>query len=169
MRIEYINNSKVQLNNFSCENSSMSNYLINNAEYDHITNISKTSLVIDESTDVLIGYYTISITQLKVFSDLEQKNIEFPCFELDRLAVDTKYQQKGIGSELLIKIILDCIKHSKFAGGVFLVIRALNDKIDWYASRGFVDVVDLNYDDSETTTMHVSLVDQGLIDEYMEV
>jgi GNAT superfamily N-acetyltransferase len=66
-----------------------------------------------------------------------------PGFRLARLAVDRRFQGKGIGGQLLLAAGRRCLLAAAEVGGVVLVIDAKNERVaSWYASYGAVPLLD---------------------------
>lgn len=128
--------------------------------------MNRTKIVVHN--DNIIAFYTIKMYNLITENDDYGRDI-IPTYELQYLAVDSEYTCKGIGSELLKRIITNVEAYSKKIGGSYLIIHALNDKVDWYQNRGFTHIIDLNNDNKKTTkSLCWNLIDETKIDEYFE-
>jgi len=68
---------------------------------------------------------------------------DVPGFRLARLAVDLKWQGRGIGGQLLLAAGRRCLLAAAEVGGVVLVIDAKNERVAaWYASYGAVPLLE---------------------------
>jgi ribosomal protein S18 acetylase RimI-like enzyme len=66
-----------------------------------------------------------------------------PGFRLARLAVDRRFQGRGVGGHLLLAAGRRCLLASTEVGGVVLVIDAKNESVaGWYASFGAIPLLD---------------------------
>jgi len=66
-----------------------------------------------------------------------------PGFRLGHLAVDRRWQGRGIGGQLLLAAGRRCLLASAEVGGVVLVIDAKNERVaGWYAGYGAVPLWD---------------------------
>ena len=89
----------------------------------------------------LFGFYTLNIYQIEGEKPNDDGDIEsFNYLELKYLGVDVKYQNKGIGSEIMEKIIIpEAREYFNFLNLVKgLCIIPLNDKArNFYSKFGF--------------------------------
>ena len=89
----------------------------------------------------LFGFYTLNIYQIEGEKPNDDGDIEsFNYLELKYLGVDVKYQNKGIGSEIMEKIIIpEAREYFNFLNLVkWLCIIPLNDKArNFYSKFGF--------------------------------
>ena len=68
---------------------------------------------------------------------------DVPGFRLARLAVDRRFQGRGIGGQLLLAAGRRCLLAAAEVGGVALVIDAKNEMAaGWYAIYGAVPLLD---------------------------
>ena len=68
---------------------------------------------------------------------------DVPGFRLARLAVDKRFQGRGIGGQLLLGAGRRCLLASAEVGGVVLVIDAKDESVaGWYAGYGAVPLLD---------------------------
>jgi len=68
---------------------------------------------------------------------------DVPGFRLARLAVDRRWQGRGMGGQLLLAAGRRCLLASAEVGGVALVIDAKSERVaHWYSSYGAVPLLD---------------------------
>ena len=94
---------------FDCGKESLNNYLQNQAGQDIKRKLSACFVLSDNETYQIQGYYTLSNNSIPLnsFPEQIQKKLpksytSIPTTLLGRLAIDTKFQGKGIGKILLI-------------------------------------------------------------------
>lgn len=93
---------------------------------------------------------------------------EYIALEITYIAIDTRYQRKGIGSCVLKRLMLIAESFSKQLPIRFLIIDALDDKKQWYMNAGFKEYPkreDLRH--IGTIPMRVDLIDKSKIDQYV--
>ncbi|PJG83335.1 GNAT family N-acetyltransferase [Caviibacterium pharyngocola] len=133
---------------FDCGNDDLNHFLRHYARQSHSKNTSKTYVAIDDQTDGIIGFYTITLGSVSPKSAPIEFSRRFgghslPLFTLARLAVDKKYQGKGLGGQLLLKAAKRCFAVSAQVGGIGLFIEAKNqDGANWYRLFGGVPLID---------------------------
>jgi ribosomal protein S18 acetylase RimI-like enzyme len=145
---------------FDCNDKRLNDFLLNDSkEYLHYL-LSVTYLL--ETPEKTIAYYTLSNDLLRIsvntsreFKSLLRKRIksrrlyemfsweEFPAVKIGRFAIDTNYQSKGIGTELLNAIIYSFLTNNK-TGCAFITVDALNNDraINFYIQNGFLFLTD---------------------------
>ena len=132
------------LSSFDCGNADLNVFL-----KEHAISFMKRKLclvhVLVEST-VVIGFYTLSPFTLDVqafpgkIARKYPKAMPFPCWLLGKLALDMKYQNRGLGEKLLMTAYERAAKLSKEdAGGFCLVVDAKDQKAkNFYSKYGFI-------------------------------
>ena len=96
--------------------------------------------------NIVVGFYTLSPFTLDVQSFPQKiarkypKTMPFPCWLLGKLALDKKYQNKGLGEKLLMTACERAARLSKEdAGGFCLVVDAKDQKAkNFYLKYGFI-------------------------------
>jgi ribosomal protein S18 acetylase RimI-like enzyme len=142
---------------FDCGNPDLNSFLFNDAKYNLRYLLSVTYLI--ENEDKTIAYFNVAndLLRINVDSNREFKNIlrkrvkdehhfiyklfeyrAFPAVKIGRLAVDSNFQCKGIGSQLINAITYSFINNNK-TGCVFITVEAINDEktIHFYRKNGF--------------------------------
>ena len=96
--------------------------------------------------NIVVGFYTLSPFILDVQTFPQKiarkypKTMPFPCWLLGKLALDKKYQNKGLGEKLLMTACERAARLSKEdAGGFCLVVDAKDQKAkNFYLKYGFI-------------------------------
>jgi len=149
-------------------NSSLVEYLKNNACFRHLMSFENTKLIIYDNK--VIGYFTMEFQTVCIPE--ESDNEIYPSVSLKYLVVDKRYEGNGIGTEVLRQVAQRSGSLSKFVGCRCLFIKALTEKIDWYEDRGF-QLIDENRNTNtleykDTIEMFMDFRDQNKLDEYLE-
>jgi len=140
---------------FDCRTHELNEYLTRYARQNHEAGGAKTFLAIQPAApSTILGYYTVAPASLEfartpasVSKGLGRYDV--PVFLLGRLAVDTRWQNVGLGRELLAATVARCMRVSQEVGGVAMLIDAKDERAaQWYAQFGAVP----------TPTSHLKLV-----------
>ena len=132
------------LSSFDCGNADLNAFL-----KEHAISFMKRKLCLVHvlvEGNVVIGFYTLSPFTLDVqafpakIARKYPKAIPFPCWLLGKLALDAKYQNRGLGEKLLMTACERAAKLSKEdAGGFCLVVDAKDQKVkNFYIKYGFI-------------------------------
>lgn len=93
----------------------------------------------------LVAYYTVSTGSLRKENIVGSRSVkdcdkltveEVPAIVIGRLAVDHRFQRKGIGDHLVQKIIIESLKRERFIARLVLV-QAKEAAFDFYKKAGF--------------------------------
>lgn len=142
------------INQFNCGNSRLNKFFIDEAAESERCGVGNTPFFYDSGEDAIIGYYTISFRKIDIqeyygysnfntyfindfVNKLEVK--QFPVLEIMRFAVDQRYQDKHIGTSMMLEIYKDSIdfrvKYNLPVNSIF--IESLYEATDFYKSLGF--------------------------------
>jgi GNAT superfamily N-acetyltransferase len=134
---------------FDCGEEALNEFLRRHARKGHERGGAKTLLAVDDADNKsVLGFYSLSPASVDYAStpEIVRRGLgryEVPGFRLARLAVDRRFQCKGIGGQLLLAAGRRCLLAAAEVGGVVLVIDAKNDRVAaWYASYGAVPLLD---------------------------
>jgi hypothetical protein len=125
---------------FSCGERDLNKYIKRTIDRDSRIRLSKCFVAVDNKTEKVIGYYTLSAGSIPVTSVPEALAIEcpypdVPVILLGRFATHVKVQGTGFGTALLYYAITQAMNSPIAAVGVML--DALNDKAkEWYLRPG---------------------------------
>ena len=134
---------------FDCGEEALNEFLRRYARKSHDRGGAKTFLAIDNAdSTTILGFYSLSPASVEyartpevVRQGLSRHDV--PGFRLARLAVDRRFQARGIGGQLLLAAGRRCLLAAAEVGGVVLVIDAKNESVArWYASYGAVPLLD---------------------------
>lgn len=139
-------NSGHRKKEFSCGKALLNNYLLIQANQDAKRKLAACFVLIDNETKLIKGYYTLSNNSIfseiipeKYRKKLPKSYTSIPTTLLGRLAIDNRFQGKGIGKILLIDALLRCYEASKKMGSYAVVVDPLDeDALSFYAKYGFI-------------------------------
>jgi GNAT superfamily N-acetyltransferase len=134
---------------FDCGEEALNEFLRRYARRSHELGGAKTFLAIEDTDDqAILGFYSLSPTSVGYSRTPEiiRRGLarhDVPGFRLGRLAVDSKVQGQGIGTQLLLAAVKRCLLAAAEIGGVMLVVDAKNERVaKWYASYGALPLLD---------------------------
>jgi GNAT superfamily N-acetyltransferase len=133
---------------FDCGEEALNEFLRRYARKSHDMGGAKTFLAIDDVDKAILGFYSLSPASVDYARtpEIVRRGLarhDVPGFRLARLAVERKFQGRGLGGQLLLAAGRRCIAASAEVGGVVLVIDAKNERVArWYASYGAVPLLD---------------------------
>jgi len=135
---------------FDCGKELLNNYLRNQAGQDVKRKLSACFVFAEKETNKIKGYYTLSNNSitLKSFPEQIQKKflssyVSIPTTLLGRLAIDTKFQGKGIGKLLLIDALKRSYIISKTIGSFAVVVDPIDKEAErFYEKYDFIKLPD---------------------------
>ena len=133
---------------FDCGDHQLNEFLHRHARQNHSKGAAKTYVALDDVSSRIAGFYSLSPASVAYEKTpaVIQKGLprhEVPVFRLARLAVDLKFQGKGLGGQLLLAAGRRCIQVAAQAGGVALLIDAKNEAVaHWYTGYGAIPLED---------------------------
>jgi hypothetical protein len=155
---------KKLLETFSCtQNIDFQEFLYNKAITFETNLRSKTYLYIDNITQDVIAYFTITITTLhtdgispkviKLLDGYKDNTISIPCFLIGQLGKSDKLKSYKIGHYILNDAVEIINQSQKYLGGRFILLDAINkiEVINFYKSNAFFPIED--NPDSESIKM----------------
>jgi GNAT superfamily N-acetyltransferase len=134
---------------FDCGDEALNEFLRRYARRSHERGGAKTFLAIEEAGNkTVLGVYSLSPASVDYARtpEIARRGLarhDVPGFRLARLAVDRRWQGRGIGGQLLLAAGRRCVLAASEVGGVVLVIDAKNERVArWYAGYGAVPLLD---------------------------
>lgn len=143
-------NSNHRKKEFSCGKEILDKYLQNQANQDVKRKLSACFVLNDEESNLLKGYYTLSNNSIPLGmiptefqKKLPKSYSSIPTTLLGRLAIDNRFQAKGIGKLLLIDALKRSYEISKTIGSFAVIVDPLDeDAIQFYGKYGFIILPD---------------------------
>jgi GNAT superfamily N-acetyltransferase len=135
---------------FDCGKELLNNYLKNQAGQDIKRKLSACFVLAESTSDQIQGYYTLSNNSIPLSSfpehiqkKLPRSYISIPTTLLGRLAIDTKYQGKGIGKILLIDALKRSYEISQEIGSFAVVVDPIDEEAEkFYEKYDFIKLHD---------------------------
>lgn len=128
---------------FDCHRQELNDWLRQVARQHQDKGLSKTFVAIrDEEPACICGYYALTLAELenRHLPQAWRKKLprRIPGVRLGRLAVDRRYQGKGLGELLLIDALTRARRIYTEAGGIGLFVDALDEQaVGYYRRFGF--------------------------------
>ena len=133
---------------FDCGRQELNDWLRQVARQHQDKGLSKTFVAIgEEAPDRICAYYALTLAELESrhLPQAWRKKLprRIPGVRLGRLAVDKRYQGKGLGEVLLVDALIRARRIHTEAGGIGLFVDALDEQAAGYYQRfGFVSAPD---------------------------
>ena len=132
--------------NFSCGNPSLDRYLKEQAGQDLRRGCASPFVLVPASgSSLILGYYTLSSYGVDVGdlpAEIAKKLPRYPLIPatlLGRLAVDERYQGRGIGEFLLLDALHRALGHSVDVAAAAVIVDAINPAAKRFYQRfGFI-------------------------------
>lgn len=130
-----------RLDDFECGNENLNVFLKRRAMRNEIRGASRTYVTTDGNFNA-IGYYTLAVGSIEhkdVRSKIKRNMPDpIPVAVLGRLAVDSDWNNQGIGSGLLKEALLKTIEVSEVVGVRAILVHAISDDAkEFYLKHGF--------------------------------
>ena len=158
------------MESFDCGKKELNDFLCS----DEVTNyerllLGKTTLVYYQGE--LASYHTLFNKTLRIrylktyksFSKLGEYHLDgIPATAIGRLAVDKRWQNRGIGRTAFKKISMDAYNNAQHSAIRLIVVQAKEEAIDFYAKLGFEHVFETRsekklFQNTRTRTMFFDL------------
>ena len=135
---------------FDCGKELLNNYLKTQAGQDIKRKLSAFFVLLVKETNDIQGYYTLSNNSIPLssFPEQIQKKLpksynSIPTTLLGRLAIDSKYQGKGIGKVLLIDALKRSYETSQEIGSFAVVVDPIDNEAEkFYKKYDFIKLPD---------------------------
>ena len=145
------------LSSFSCSSQELNDFLKNDALIAQNNMISRTHLCFWK--DELVGFFTLiadTIEASAVTDGLERYEYrKYSSVKIARLAVDSKFERKGIGTYLLLAAIGKTLEVCENVGCRYILVDSKRDSIGFYQKNEFKLVE--KYKNREFVPMYLNL------------
>ncbi|MDZ4875940.1 MAG: hypothetical protein CLLPBCKN_005360 [Chroococcidiopsis cubana SAG 39.79] len=134
---------------FCCGVEKLDRYLQKQAGQDARNYVAIPYVLFDKTSNVVIGYYTLSGTSI-IAGELPAQIVKklprspsLPATLLGRLAVDENYRGKGLGEELLMDALYRSQSHANSVASMAVVVDAKDEKArSFYEHYDFIPFPD---------------------------
>lgn len=131
---------------FDCGDAALNEFLLRQAGQQQRRGFGKTYVALAEDGVTVAGYVTVSAGQVAAASlPIRSKLPRYPApmLRIWRLAVDVRYQGKGVGQDLLAFALRLAAEFSQRVGLYAVVVDAKHDKAKaFYVKLGFIPCLD---------------------------
>jgi GNAT superfamily N-acetyltransferase len=132
-------NKNHNLSSFSCLSKELNDFLKNDALNDQNNLISRTSLCFWNYE--LVGFFALiadTIEAKAVIDGLEHYEYrKYPGVKIARLAVDSRFERRGIGTYLLLAAIGKTLSICESVGCRYILVDSKKDSIGFYQKNEF--------------------------------
>ena len=138
----------IDVSGFDCGEASLNLFLQRHALNNDRAGLGRTFIAIEEGQTRVAGYFTVSSGSVRfdAVPDHAKKRLPkypIPTVHLGRLAVDVRFQGKGLGETLLVEALRKAAAASGSVGVYAVDVIALNDRAkSFYLKYGFVEMLD---------------------------
>ena len=134
--------SSLDRSQFDCGRPEMDRWFREVAGQQERSGAARTTLAVDEKDACIAGYFTLVAYRLEpaeVLADMGRKRrYPVPAVLIARLAVDLRYQGKGVGKIILFTALERVAETSKALGFEMVVVDAIDeDAVCFYLKHGF--------------------------------
>jgi len=130
---------------FDCGRDSLTGWFRRHAWHNHVTGISRTSVICDTGSNLIIGYVTLSAAQIEreflAKPQRRNKPDPVPATLLGQLAIDKNYHGQGYARSLLQFALATALRASRDVESFGVITHPIDDQIrQFYRRWGFEDV-----------------------------
>lgn len=132
-------------NAFDCGREALNQWFRRNAWRNQESGVSRTNVVCDPATGTIVGYVSLSAAQIEraFLPKAEQRNRPdpLPALLLGQLAVDQRFQGRGVARSLLFFALTTAVRVSRDLGCFCVLTHPLDDGVRrFYGRFGFEDL-----------------------------
>jgi GNAT superfamily N-acetyltransferase len=136
------NDERIQ---FDCGRDSLNAWFQNHAWHNHVSGVSRVSVVCDAGTGLIVGYVTLSAAQIEreflAKAHRRNKPDPVPATLLGQLAIDKAYQRQGHASSLLVFALITALRASRDVGSFGVLTHPIDEEVrQFYRRWGFENV-----------------------------
>ncbi len=133
-----------RLEGFDCGEPALNDWLTRRALGNQESGTSRTWVVIDRPTRMIVAYYassTASVMRAAAPRRIARNQpADLPAILLGRMAVDSRHQDNGIGGAMLKHFLTKAIQVSEKVGVRLVLVHAKDEQAkDFYRHHGFVE------------------------------
>lgn len=130
---------------FDCGRESLNAWLRQHAWHNHVSGISRASVICDSRSLMIVGYVTLSAAQIEraFLAKPHQRNKPdpVPATLLAQLAIDRTHQGQGHARSLLLFALTAALRASRDVGSFGVLTHPIDEQVRrFYRRWGFEDV-----------------------------
>lgn len=140
--------SSLDISGFDCGEASLNSFLQRHALGNDKAGLGRTFIAVEVGQVQIAGYFTMSTGSVRfdVIPDHARKRLPkypIPTVHIGRLAVDVKFQGRGLGETLLVEALRKAVAASGSVGVYAVDVIALHDRAKSFSLKyGFVEMLD---------------------------
>jgi GNAT superfamily N-acetyltransferase len=130
---------------FDCGRDSLNGWFRRHAWQNHVSGVSRVSVISDTATGLIVGYVTLSAAQIEreflAKAHRRNKPDPVPATLLGQLAIDKAYHGQGHARSLLLFALTAALRASYEVGSFGVLTHPIDEQIrQFYRRWGFEDV-----------------------------
>jgi GNAT superfamily N-acetyltransferase len=130
---------------FDCGRDSLNTWFRRHARQNHVSGVSRVSVICDAATGSIIGYVTLSAAQIarEFLAKAHQRNKPdpVPATLLGQLAIHRPWQGRGHARSLLLFALTTALRASRDVGSFGVLTHPIDEEVrQFYHRWGFQDV-----------------------------
>jgi GNAT superfamily N-acetyltransferase len=130
---------------FDCGRDSLNAWFRNHAWHNHVSGISRTSVICDTGTGSIAGFVTLCAAQIEreflAKAQRRNKPNPVPATLLGQLAIHKAYQRRSFARALLFYALTTALRASHDIGSYGVLTHPIDEEVrDFYRRHGFEDV-----------------------------
>ena len=130
---------------FDCGRDSLNAWFRRHAWHNHVSGISRTSVICDAISGLIVGYVTLSAAQIEreFLAKAQQRNKPdpVPATLLGQLAIHKTHQGRGHARSLLLFALTAALRASREIGSFGVLTHPIDEQVrEFYRRWGFEDV-----------------------------
>jgi GNAT superfamily N-acetyltransferase len=130
---------------FDCGRESLNAWFRRHAWHNHASGISRMNVICDASTQLIVGYVTLSAAQIErqFLAKAHQRNKPdpVPATLLGQLAIHRSHQGQGHARSLLLFALMAALRASREVGSFGVLTHPIDDEVrTFYRRWGFEDL-----------------------------
>jgi GNAT superfamily N-acetyltransferase len=130
---------------FDCGRESLNGWFQRHAWHNHVSGISRASVICDPGTGLVVGYVTLSAAQIEreflARAHRRNKPDPVPATLLGQLAIHRPYQGQGHARSLLLFALTTALRASREVGSFGVFTHPIDEQVRaFYRRWGFEDV-----------------------------
>ena len=132
-------------NHFDCGRDSLDAWFRRHAWHNHVSGVSRTSVICDISTELIVGYVTLSAAQIEreflAKAHRRNKPDPVPATLLGQLAIHRTFQGQGHARSLLLFALTAALRASREVGSFGVLTHPIDEGVrHFYRRWGFEDL-----------------------------
>lgn len=125
---------------FDCGVKKINDFLVGEAETIQKEGVAATTLFVNEEEEEIAAFYTVHISINYIKDKVLNQPVPVTSIHIAYFAVDSKYQNKTLGRQLMRSLMTNLLFISETVGFSAITVESLPHSYDFYINCGFEDV-----------------------------